>query len=193
MHTIEIRRVPLEVERIINDKTTLANSVTPAFISGLMEEQYTRLRSLYEPSTVIESQTSNLDNSSRQLYMWSGSFHLLPEDYELPKVGLLIMWQQWWLGKPESRIPPLRNVTARDFKKDKKRYSDLKFIMKNMERVVENEGMSLSQPSIHQLNESYDMAVEILSLAQTSAKNRQRRTGQIIWTTVVKELRNMKT
>ena len=56
LHTIEIRRVPLEVERIINDKTTLANSVTPAFISGLMEEQYTRLRSLYEPTTVGQSQ-----------------------------------------------------------------------------------------------------------------------------------------
>jgi hypothetical protein len=102
MHTLEIRKVPGEFERILEERSILANSVTPQLISTMMDDHYMRLRSIMRPGE--ENLNSNLHQNEdritggRRTYMWGGQFHFLPENYRLPKVGLHIIWQHWWLG-----------------------------------------------------------------------------------------------
>jgi hypothetical protein len=102
--------------------------------------------------------------------MWGGQFHFLPENYRLPKVGLHIIWQHWWLGNSafmlgssatENTIPPLRTVTARNVK-DKKRFSDLKWIMNILEKSL-NDQLVLN-PTVAQVNEMYAIAIARVDL-----------------------------
>jgi hypothetical protein len=99
-HTIEIRNVSVEVERILEERSILANSVTPQLIATMMDSHYTRLRSIMRPGEeeVILPESNNRASGGRRVYHWGGGFHFLPENYALPKVGLHIIWQHWWTG-----------------------------------------------------------------------------------------------
>lgn len=82
-----------------------------------------------EDSIMTSAHNENRFIGGRRTYLWGGCFHFLPENYRLPKVGLHIIWQHWWLGNllfnkgstaTTDTIPPLRTVTAKDFKVDSK-------------------------------------------------------------------------
>jgi hypothetical protein len=99
MHTLEIRKVPGEFERILEERSILANSVTPQLITTMMDDQYRRLRSLMRLDEEEAPETNeNRVQGGRRTYLWNGHFHFLPENYVLPKISLHLIWQHWWLG-----------------------------------------------------------------------------------------------
>ena len=48
--TQEIREIPRKIAEILEERSILANSVTPQFVRDLMAEQYSQIRLLYEPT-----------------------------------------------------------------------------------------------------------------------------------------------
>ena len=88
-----------------------------------------------------------------------------------------------------SGIPALRKVTTKDIPNgEKRRYSDLKFLVKKlMEKLPESE--RFDNPSMMQINQMYDKAMDGLNISSRTIQNRQRRSGELVWTTIVRILR----
>jgi hypothetical protein len=104
-----ISQVPAEVDRLLEQRTLIGNTVTPDYIRSLLDEQYNRFRQLNTSSNNQEHQQNLIRNENQnpenlvvadatgrhQLYNWGGKFRLLPENYTIPNVDLAIIWSQW--------------------------------------------------------------------------------------------------
>jgi hypothetical protein len=193
---LQIQAVPGQIQQYLEERSILANRVTPQFIKDILEDQYIRMCTIHQPAESI-NQTRSARHDSNQdiaddlpmnellqgqypMYTWGGAIRHLPETYQLPKVTLRIIWQHWWFGDKEKRIPPLRFVTGRDYK-DRRRFSELKRVATLMTSVLRN---PIQQPSINQANEMYEEAARVLRLDALLGH----RAGQKMWTTAVKAL-----
>ena len=61
--------------------------------------------------------------------------------------------------------------------------------MKKMEHALEQLGINLNRPNILQVNEAYENAITNLNIPSFTLTQRQRRKGQLQWTTIVKVMR----
>lgn len=190
LHTLEIRRVPIEVERILEERTMLANSVTPAYMSNLLDAHYERFRSLYcsepldtlTPDHVAVSAPTAGSSATRTLHWWDGHCHLFKENYRIPKVTVFLIWQHWWLGDTVNDVPPLRIATGKDLKQFKL-FSELKFLMQKMEANISDLESLKANPSIKLVNAAFEE--NPLNLNYHARK----RPGQLMWTTIARNLR----
>ena len=71
-----IQKVPAEVDRLLEERTILGNTVTPNYIRNILDEQYNRI-SLLHGSTSSQSapvQDSNVNNvnstNTYRMYCW---------------------------------------------------------------------------------------------------------------------------
>jgi hypothetical protein len=195
--SLEIRDIPVKISEILETRSILANSVTPHYIQSLLTSHYNQLKSLYEESrtnshtanTAADTTPENAEQTQWRAYNWGGSFRRLPENYVLPKVTLHVIWQHWWIGEHGSvPIPPLRTVAPRDLK-DFRRLSELKFVMNKMETILRENNRLVEKPNIIEVNSMYNFAFEKLNLGNLTSTSRERRQGQLQWTTVAKDLR----
>jgi hypothetical protein len=99
--------------------------------------------------------------------------------YQLPKVPLQIIWQHWWPGDNQKRIPPWRLVPYRDIN-DRRRFADLKYLVRKMVAGLEEDGVQINSASLMQANELFARANELMGFASTTRMNRKRRNGQLI-------------
>jgi hypothetical protein len=86
-------------------------------------------------------QASNIEiespsaNDSTKIHTWGdGRFHLLPQDYELPKTDIFHGWILWSVGDEQSNIPPLRKLTKHDCgsRKLQQTLSDWRLVFTNL-------------------------------------------------------------
>jgi len=163
--------------------------VTPAFIrselNSACESIYERVATLHRPAQVTQPTNNNANHTTRgtRLYAWGGRFYRLPQGYHLPKVGAHIIWQHWWFGDDTQGIPPLKMVQGSDLT-DSKRLSDLKFLMKTIEKCLSENASLIEMPTINQVNQMYDKAAGLLQVSSMAD-----RSGQVVWTTIVRKLR----
>jgi hypothetical protein len=58
-------------------------------------------------------------------YLYLGTMHGVPREWEFPRCGLRDFWRQWWIGDGRRQIPPLRFIDLEDVRHiDKKPISD---------------------------------------------------------------------
>jgi len=50
-----------------------------------------------------------------RFHTYGGRIHRLPSDWGFPRVGVLDIWRQWWIGDNVRMVPPLRSMTTKDF------------------------------------------------------------------------------
>jgi len=67
---------------------------------------------------------------------------------------------------------------------DSKRLSDLKFLMKTIEKCLSENASLIEMPTINQVNQMYDKAAGLLQVSSMAD-----RSGQVVWTTIVRKLR----
>jgi hypothetical protein len=193
LHTVQmaesrtaIDAIPSRVEAILEERSILANSITPAYIRQILEEHHNQLRIMYAPST--EANAAETISKSRHIFNWDGGLHLLPSNYEFPKVGLRTIFQHWFIGSNSE--PPLRRIKPIDLPKNqRKRLSDLKWIMQKMETNIKGQNRWTDNPTLLQVNDMFDIGFAGLGLIDTTLTNRTRRLGEMKWNTVVKVLR----
>jgi hypothetical protein len=73
----------------------------------------------------------------------------------------------------------------------RKRYSDFKFIFNFLQFAAEGNGSWVRTPTVLQVNEMFLPNESALNLPLVTSKNRERRIGQLKWTSAVKEIRNL--
>lgn len=127
-----------------------------------------------------------------QTYMWGGKLgRLLPADFKLPVSGPRDMWQLYIAGNPAQGIRPLRLISADHVcdKNVKKRFSDFKTLMGMIECKVQKEGQWSDLPTIATAEAMYEVGKGAIQLSVKSAKGYNRRGGALVWTTILKVLR----
>ena len=188
LHTA-IERIPRNVDAILQERSIAANQVTPEFVTNLLQENYRQIKSIIQPTTSIEP-VAEPNSAAPTPHFWGGKFHLLPEDYKIPKTTGRIIWEHWFLGDSNSGIPPLRRIGTQSIQKSElKRFSDLKYFVKKLTDILQEMGQYIEKPSILQVPQMYEAAFERLGISSNSATNRKRRGGELMWTTIVRNLR----
>jgi hypothetical protein len=117
----------------------------------------------------------------------------LPPGFVLPMCTLRSAWLIWCCGDPACSLPPLRQVEASDFEKgsdDRKRFSDLKFLMNAVRAAVP---ASPPPSSLEEANAMLSAAIPLLGFPEETEKTAcKRRLTQYTWLTYVNDLRKMK-
>ena len=126
-----------------------------------------------------------------EVHTWAGGLHLLPEQFELPKVRVKDMWHLWLFGENTKVLPPFKRLQPADFstKNKRKRLSDLRYLMKRIEARADELGLCYKNPSIHEANEIFRRCSSAIEVEEETPRKRQRRNTQIGWLTVVSLLR----
>ena len=100
-------------------------------------------------------------------------------------------WQQWCNGNGTLESPPIKSPTSNYFDtvSKRKRFSDLRYAMRMIEAEAIRPDCLIRRPKIEEANHIYNQCCSVIDIGATTANNRQRRTTQMKWTTVVKLMR----
>lgn len=141
-----------------------------------------------------EVQEEPVDNAmdvanGRQLYMWNGAFHHVPQDFDFPKATAAVAWEIWCCGDASKRWPPLKYLTELDMptKNTRKRLSDFRFLMTKIEEKARERNLWTRDCSVA---EAQHMFQEIgQGVITVNGRVEVNRLGQLTWRTVVKNMR----
>jgi hypothetical protein len=94
---------------------------------GVLSEA--RLRAIFDDfATTLEVRLNRLEggggnlapaervetNTGYRWHMYGGRFHRVPSDWRFPRVGVLDLWKQWWIGDSVRGVPPLKLLQVKD-------------------------------------------------------------------------------
>ncbi|KAL7566583.1 hypothetical protein ACA910_000646 [Epithemia clementina (nom. ined.)] len=65
---------------------------------------------------VVRDLGQPINNSTFTPHCHHGGLFRVPADWRYPKVGVLDVWQHWWIGDSVWKIPPLQMLTSQDVK-----------------------------------------------------------------------------
>jgi hypothetical protein len=99
------------LQRVLEDNGASAGNLTRENLRQVLLDTLSQVG--FQASN-IESESPSA-NDSTKIHTWGdGRFHLLPQDYELPKTDIFHGWILWSVGDDQSNIPPLRKLTKHD-------------------------------------------------------------------------------
>lgn len=156
--------------------------------------QHNNMSRAHVDASVTPDNEQAAEPQQRQAFLWKGSFHAVPEDFEFPRGGVLQAWQFWCCGHDENRWPPLRTLVPHDMstRNKKKRLCDFRFLMNEIESEANQQGNWDANNNVNTANEIFSAAQSVLPMDLRTKKNRKRRPGQMRWTTMVNLLREKK-
>ena len=139
-------------------------------------------------------QETNPVQNQPTLYVWGGHYRRLPQNFQFPKVRVSQLWVLWCIGSTEQNIPAYRRLSPQDFNllSSRKRFSDVKFLMMKFAKKAKESGMNEYPKTSEEALEWFSKCENAIELSQETAKKRSRRIGQLVWSTVVWELRSKK-
>jgi hypothetical protein len=112
-----------EVSVVIGKLATDGGRMTEDGIRSIMLEfQHSFLKEFNNNNnTNITTLTAGDINDSEAgkiyaVHFYGGEIHRLPQNYRFPRCGVFDLWKQWWIGDSARKIPPLRILSAKDFK-----------------------------------------------------------------------------
>ncbi len=127
-----------------------------------------------------------------QAYMWDGSFHLVPQDFQFPSGDVQTAWQYWCCGDPSRNYVPYRLLKPNDMSTPnlRKRLSDYRFLMGKLEEKLVEQSRWIANANVSQANEMLQLVAPIvLDLNSDTINNRKRRPYQVKWGTMVNLVR----
>lgn len=141
------------------------------------------------PPKKVVSPTPVQDNG--RLYLWGNAWRHLPEDYEFPRESLEVMWRLWCCGDDEKGHLPLKRIQASDIASlnDRKRLSDLKFLMKYIEKELQERGVWKVNPTPLEADQMLRAASNQLPSPAANAKGQKRELQSLKWHSAVTLLR----
>lgn len=121
----------------------------------------------------------------------NGHYYGVADDFEFPAVSVKDIWSHWLFGDTRKLIPPLRKLTFTDMptKNQRKRLSDLKYLMTKIENQLLDNGINITNLDPITANTAFDAHCGIIDVDNYTHKKRKRRKTQIVWQTVVRILR----
>lgn len=192
-----VRQVPERVDDLLQTRSVLAGQVTPDFFATQMEGVYTQIRAIIGASPIQENPARPAASNNPVHDFSSSDEHItiLPADYKIPRVITRVIWEHWWLGDSQRNIPALVKVPSYMVpRSQRKKFGELQFVMQVIARILGDEYDR--NPTTIRVSEMFQLAsprLDELSIPRSRATNRngitQRRVGQLLWTTVAKNLR----
>jgi len=205
-----ISNIPPEVvkgvDRLLEQKAVNIGAVTRSGVEDVLMNVLDKtglLKAVHDlKAGVLSAHSASSSSSSsaagateRKLFkphMYDGHFHRVPQNFDFPAVGTLLMWQHYVCGDPGGTYPPLRDLKAKELpsRNLKKRLSDLNFLMKPIEAKLRADNLWKNSPSFEEANQ---MFLHGQTAIMPSVPNqRKRRYAEIQWRTVVNALRGPK-
>ena len=180
-----------EITEMLEDRAIGAGVVTFEGLSKKLEGVLKRIgvHDLIAKSKADSSATSNRKESQAPV------FNFTQQKFSLPKCEVSKAWVMWWKGQPDANIPPWRRLKPSDMpsKNQKKRLSELKFLMRAIEKEAKNLGLLDDEPSLENLERIFDHASICIPISSTTKTGKKRkRKGQLLWSTAAKYLRTSK-
>ena len=182
--------------QLLEERAIQSNAVTPQHMTGIMEPLITALNELRTmriapapdlPMEVVPAPVAH------RMHVWGGSGHLLPENFVISAVNVSLAWQIWCCGNASLQAPALRLVHASDFSLpvERKKFSQFKFLMKDMERLVltRDPTVDFSSITIQQALDLFQEHLSDLASIETPTK-RKSRVGELAWRTVANQRRS---
>lgn len=163
--------VEVRIRRVIQDEGVAAGHVTPHNMRAMLEEFCEELRADQQRYNGMQNDgppavLNQAENGIRyQLHYYLNSLKRVPLDWRFPRCSVGSIWRQWWIGDSVRRIPPLIRLQIQDVKHldniplsenelhgrtgpnrfrrrpSSKTLSDLKFLMRDVERNVRLRGL----------------------------------------------------
>lgn len=150
------------------------------------------LRHLQPEKPQLDEREQVREPHRTQLHQWGGGFHLVPESFALPKVGLRLAWQSYMCPNAELQVPPLRSVSSRDMSTaaKKKRLSEFQVAMREIQQKVEEvPGRWIPYPSFQEADAMFHAVEAELGVGNKTQKGRQRRISELNWRTAARDIR----
>jgi hypothetical protein len=150
-------KIVKEIEEVLQRNGAAAANVTPEGLYQTMERVMDRYMATKAPlmaqAAVIEQVSTK---PKYELKSWGGGLHVLPEGYKLPEVSVATGFRLWHLGNESEKLPPFRTFAPTDFsiKKERKAFSDWKYMMKTLGDVLGEDDM---------VTEQNDLTIDIVS------------------------------
>jgi hypothetical protein len=125
------------------------------------------------------------------IFNWNGSFHRVPSTFDFPSGTVANAWEYWCCGDARMQYPPLRLLQPADLpsKKHRKRLSDFRFLMNEIERLVLQAGVMINSPSVAEAASMLDAVKQSLPIDNHTETNRVRRKDHLKWSSAVNVLR----
>jgi hypothetical protein len=179
------------------DQRNIGGGLNAAAIRGYLRESHNDIISRLERIDGGSRGDGNVGEDSRQrrqdgamLHCYSGSFHVLPQDWKVPRCGLLQFFQMWFLGNRNRGIPPLCTLKTSDtahIKNMKQVRSEWKFLMTRFERQAKARSVWSENWTVQSLRLAHEACVDYFHVAQ--ANGGARRFEQLSWITFARMIR----
>ncbi len=164
-----------------------------AGVPSLIEEMRA-LRDSVHSAPIVDNRDNHHHERTldRQAFMWDGSFHLVPQDFQFPSGDVQTAWQYWCCGDPSRYYAPYRLLKPTDMSTPnlRKRLSDYRFPMGKLEEKLVEQSRWIANADVSQANEMFQLvAPMVLDLNSETVNNRKRRPYQVKWGTMVNLVR----
>lgn len=175
------------ITTVLEDRAIQSQAVTPSQLESLLSRCLERAGLNRTSSSDLTSNTPSPSSSSdsgrieRMTFWWGGKPHMLPEEYCVPILPLLLSWQLYMMPDIDRNLPPLRLVHSTDFSNPnaRKRFSTYRTLMLQIESQLKTQGRWIEFPSLAECNQMFDFGSPVLGIPDTP----KRRLSQIAWST----------
>jgi len=176
-----------EISNVMEENGIAAGNISRSFFEQTLKRVMSKIQSA-QTSNVTEEQAPS-SRSEYRAYMWSGSFHKVPINFQFPECSLLTAMQLWFQGNPQENLPPFRLLTSRDMsgRKLSRILSEWRCVMKSIETSVGS--LWKEDPNSSEIVEMYEKAMDMLPINEDTTKHRKRKSGQLHLTTALKLIR----
>ncbi|ETP36958.1 hypothetical protein F442_15187 [Phytophthora nicotianae P10297] len=174
---------------------TMLNKLADRLQGGTLQPHHeTGVTAMVNRLQQVEQPGEQASLSSEQrvnLQQWTGRFNSIPSSFTIPECTIYQAWMLWQCGSPGTHIPPLRlgETCQLASKNAKKRLSDFAYLNRAIEKRAAALGLTYANLTICEAEEVFKERSSTVQLPTTISKGRKRRRGQLLWRTIVNELR----
>jgi hypothetical protein len=178
------------------DQRNIGGGLNAATIRGYLRESHNDIISRLERIDSGSRGDGNVGKATQcrrdgaMLHCYSGKFHVLPQDWSVPKCGLLQFFQMWFLGNTTRGIPPLCTLKASDtahIKHMKQVRGEWNFLMTRFERQAKARSVWSENWTVQSLRLAHEACVDYFYVAQPNGGTR--RFEQLSWVTFTRMIR----
>ena len=181
------------VTQVLEDRAIGAGTVTFDGLRNMLRSVVGECNGPPRATDTNQTESQNAINTGPGIWHhYGGRFHRVPQNFELPNGSAEQLWIHWCCGNATLQFAPLKNLAPMDLddRNLRKRLSDARFLMMKIESKAQELELNLNNINAGDAAAVFDQCKEVLNIPNSTSQGRDRRTGQLKWTTIVKHFRN---
>jgi hypothetical protein len=186
------------VIKVLEERAIGAGTVTREGLDTLLSDVLARTGIIdfiqNFPQREAQPHPSTTSTIQPEGFYWNNAIHSVPEDFEFPQGNLASAWEYWCCGDESHSFPPYKLLQSSDMsnRNKQKRLSDFKCLMKEIEALVQQHSHLISNPSITEAKNMFNLIKEYIPIDDETSKKRTRRPEHLKWNSALNLFRNAK-